>query len=131
MPGGDPLRVAGGEGGDGGVGAGDDDDGVAAVVVDDDVRGAAGAAGGAQPGGVHVGAVEGGAQFGAEAVGADRADHRHRPARAGGGDGLVGALAAGHGAELAPGDGLAAVRGGGDVRHEVHVDAAEHGDRDA
>ena len=105
-----------------------DDDRVAALVVDDDVRGAGWALDGAQVVGVDAGVFEGGAQLGAEVVGADRADHRDRAARAGRGDRLVGALAAGDRAELPAGDGLSALRGLGDVGDEVHVRAAEHGD---
>ena len=61
--------------------------------------------------GVDPGPGERGTQSYAEPVGPDRADHHHLAAGAGGGDGLVGALAAGDGAELAAGYGLPEVRG--------------------
>lgn len=102
----DPGGVARLQGGDQGVGAGDDDDAVAALVVHGDVRGAAGALDGAQGRRPDPGAGERGAQPYAELVGPHRADHHHLRAAAGGGDGLVGALAAGDGAEVAAGDGL-------------------------
>ena len=62
-------------------------------------------------------------------VGPDRADHHHLASGAGGGDGLVGALAAGDGPELPSGDGLPAPGCPGDVGDQVHVGAAEHRDR--
>lgn len=124
----DEVLVAGREPGQAPVGARDDDDRVAPRVVHDDVRGAARAGDEAEQFGVHPGVGEFLPQPGAEGVLADRADHRDGPARARGGDGLVGSLAAGMGAETVPGDGLAALGGAGDVGDEIHVRAAEDHD---
>src|SRR5690606_532319 len=128
LGGGDDGAFGFGGAGDGAVRAGDDDDRVAALVVDHDVGEAARAGDPAEEGHVDAGVREGVAHLGAEGVLADRAEERHFGARAGGGDGLVGALAAGHGAEVAAGHGLAQFGGLGDVGDQVHVGAAEDGD---
>ena len=116
------------------VGSGDDDDAVLALVVDED-GGDAGGAGNALDGlGSDAGVCEIFDERGAEDIGvgcgggSDGADHLDGIAEARGGDGLVGAFAAGGGVEVGADDGLAGDGDGVGVRDQVHVDAADDDD---
>ena len=108
------------------VGPGGDGDLVLAALVDHDHRDAGGCVVEACDG-ADVDALGGelAQRLLAEVVGADGAHHRHLSSGAGGGDRLVGALAAAMAGEGAAGDGLAGVRQASHADHEVGVDRSD------
>ncbi len=63
-------------------------------------------------------------QLAAKGIHADPPEHAHLRPQAGGGDGLVSALAARHSTEITADHRLASVRDALAARHQVHVNAA-------
>ena len=106
------------------VGAGNDDDGVVGIGDGDDRRSGVGL--GRLPHEAQVDSLrrEERLQLVAERILAEPADQRRRRAEFGGGDRLVGALAAGKIQHRAAGDGFADARMPLGGRHHIHVDAA-------
>src|SRR5699024_2557727 len=111
------------------VGAGDHHDGVLAAVGDGDDPQARRPPGPAHPGEPHPGRAQAGQAHLGLGVGADGADHLDAAAELRGGDGLVGALAAGGHAPAAAVEGLPRPRMAHHVGAEVDVDRADHRDR--
>ena len=127
--GGDHRRVVLVESGQRAVRAGHHHDGVLRGVVDGDQRDAGRTLDPPHPAGVDPGIGERVHQGGAELVGADRADHPDPATGPGRGDRLIGALAARRCRKACPGKGFARGRESGSADDQVHVEAAEHGDR--
>jgi hypothetical protein len=104
--------------------AGDDDDYVFAVRGGDDLGDTGGSGFDFDGGGVYASGFEIGAEFAAERIVAKFSDHADLRAEPGGGEGLIGAFAAGERSETGAGQGFAGKRNPEGNRDKIEIDAS-------